>query len=95
MDPFLPCKHLLCKSSVLCVPQYWRRVYSAAPLPAATPPWWQVVTVRGVAWRMRRLLYALSMYERSKEGKKSIVEKGDKKVTVSVGDPKNTPAHCT
>ena len=35
----------------------------------------------GVARRMRRLLYALSMYERSKEGKKeySIVEKGDKK----------------
>ena len=58
---------------------------------------WEIMA-HGVAWRMRRLLYALSMYERSirKEKKEySIVEKGDKKVTVSVGDPKNTPAHCT
>lgn len=40
-----------------------------------------------------------SIYVRTKQGRKkkeySIVEKGDKKVTVSVGDPKNTPAHCT
>ena len=48
----------------------------------AAPPWWQVVTVRGVARRMRRLLYALSMCtnEVRKEKKEySIVEKGDKK----------------
>ena len=37
-----------------------------------------------------------SIYVRTKQGrKKKVVEKGDKKVTVSVGDPKNTPAHCT
>ena len=73
MDPFLPCKHLLCKSSVLCVPQYWRRVYSAAPLLAAASPWWQVLTVRGVA---HAASIVCSIYVRTKQGrkKKSIVQ---------------------
>ena len=52
---------------------------------------------RGVA-HAASIVCSIYVYERSirKEKKEySIVEKGDKKVTVSVGDPKNTPAHCT
>ena len=41
------------------------------------------------------MLYLCTNEARKEKKEYSIVEKGDKKVTVSVGDPKNTPAHCT
>ena len=76
----------------------------AARLQCGTLAGGGIALVAGVDCARRRVAHAASIvcsiyvYERSirKEKKEySIVEKGDKKVTVSVGDPKNTPAHCT